>query len=48
MSSGIALENDMLLRESKDFLKEQRMRLENKESIYKKLEELTHAQAHNI
>ena len=40
MGSGIALENDMLLRESKDFLKEQRIKLDSKENIYKKLEEL--------
>ena len=40
MDSSIVLENDMLLRQSKDFLREQRIKLENKENIYKKLEEL--------
>ena len=40
MGSSIVLENDMLLRQSKDFLREQRIKLENKENIYKKLEEL--------
>lgn len=40
MSSTVLLKNDMLLQDSKNFLMEQRMKLETKENIYKKLEEL--------